>query len=73
MVYAITANYSERGDICNRRFANKFEWGVVWLLCKDEAGFCSKDAIRGVYDGSFFVFCEQQINAKKAQKLKKSE
>lgn len=53
--------------------ANKMEWGILYWLVKDEDGFCSKDAIRGVFDGSFFVQVENINNVKKAQKLKKSQ
>ncbi|CAM6115575.1 unnamed protein product [Calypogeia fissa] len=55
--------------------ANKLEWGILYWLVKDADGYCSKDAIRGVFDGSFFVYAESVNNAKKGRKhdVKKSQ
>ncbi|KAJ7567272.1 hypothetical protein O6H91_02G139900 [Diphasiastrum complanatum] len=40
--------------------ANKLEWGFTYWLVKNEKGMAPKDAIRGVYDGSFFEWLEKQ-------------
>jgi len=37
------------------------EWGFTYWLVKDDEGFASKESIRGIYDGSFFDWIEQEI------------
>eukprot|EP00850_Spirogloea_muscicola_P005102 SM000023S07558 [mRNA] locus=s23:181851:183858:+ [translate_table: standard] len=35
-------------------FAESSEWTFAWWLAKDRNGFLSKEAIRGIFDGTFF-------------------
>lgn len=45
----------------NCRSAAKLEWGFTYWLVKDEEGFATKEAIRGIYDGSIFDYIEKEI------------
>lgn len=49
------------------RFAAKFEWGMTYLLVRDDRGIAPKDAIRGVFDGSFFEYMEFARNPRPHQ------
>ncbi|KAI5077525.1 hypothetical protein GOP47_0007349 [Adiantum capillus-veneris] len=49
--------------------ANKLEWGVTYWIAKDEKGYAPKEAIRGVYDGSFFYYLEKKGAATKIAKF----
>ncbi|KAJ3009372.1 hypothetical protein HKX48_008010 [Thoreauomyces humboldtii] len=59
-------------------FANKFEWGTLWLLCRNENGLITKEQIRRCYDGTLFYHIEAErlrakqdrVNAKKINNLK---
>ncbi|KAH7440847.1 hypothetical protein KP509_03G013900 [Ceratopteris richardii] len=49
--------------------ANKLEWGVTYWVSKDENGYMPKEAVRGVYDGSFFYYLEKKESAKSIAKF----
>lgn len=34
----------------------KLEWGIIYLLFKDQGGYVIKEQVCGMYDGSFFDF-----------------
>lgn len=53
--------YEWKGVCYDCRSAAKLEWGFTYWLVKDEEGFATKEAIRGIYDGSIFDYIEKEI------------
>ncbi|KAK9058416.1 hypothetical protein SSX86_023258 [Deinandra increscens subsp. villosa] len=47
---------------------NKLEWGVVYIISRDDEGYLSKEVIRGVFDGSLFDNLSRK-NSSKGKKM----
>jgi len=45
--------------------AGRFEWYMLWLLCKDENGIVSKEKMRAQYDGSLWQIIADEVEVKK--------
>lgn len=50
--------------------AEKLEWGITYLLLKDQGGYVTKEQIRGMYDGSLFETIAKQREQSKIHKKK---
>jgi peroxygenase len=49
-------------------FANKFEWGTLWLLCKNEQGVVTKEQVRRCFDGTLFYHMARDLKEKSEQR-----
>ncbi|KAI3511478.1 hypothetical protein L1887_18632 [Cichorium endivia] len=47
---------------------NKLEWAAVYVIARDEEGYLSKEAMRGLFDGSLFTKLAK-MNAAKEKKM----
>lgn len=50
--------------------AEKLEWGITYMLLKDQGGFVTKEQLRGMFDGTLFLAIAKQREQSKLHKKK---
>lgn len=62
-VWSMTQGVGVAGDFFGW-LVTKVEWIMLYYLARDDEGFLSKDAARGLFDGSLFEYCAKKTMEK---------